>query len=164
MSDRLCLYYSRTGNTREAAEKVAQLLRAELVELTDGKPRRGIFGFLTSGLDAMRKTPGELLPFQTEKPLGDYEHVILATPVWAGRCSSIMHAFLAAHGGELPAQVSYIITHMGVSPYDEVCAQMDQYLSEPHRFALSLQPKAEDYHQKVYDFVRAVGGEAVREP
>ena len=159
MSARLCLYYSRTGNTRAAAEKVAELLEAELVELTDGKARGGILGFLASGLDAMRKTPQELLPFQTEQPLGTYDHVIVATPVWAGRCSSIVHAFLAAYGRELPQKVSYIVTHMGVSSYNEVCTQMDQYLAAPHQFALSLQPKAADYHQKLYDFVRAVSGE-----
>ena len=124
MSDRLCLYYSRTGNTRAAAEKVAELLEAELVELTDGKARGGILGFLASGLDAMRKTPQELLPFQTEQPLGPYDHVIVATPVWAGRCSSIVHAFLAAYGRELPQKVSYLVTHMGVSSYNEVCTQM----------------------------------------
>ena len=40
---------------------------------------------------------------------------------------------------------------------------MDQYLSAPHVLGLSLQPKATDYHQKVYDFVRALRGEAAEQ-
>lgn len=159
MSEILCLYYSRTGTTRAVMEQIAELLGAELVEIADGKKRSGVIGYLTSGLDAMKKTPEELLPFQTEKPLNAYEHIILATPVWAGRCSSITRSFLIAHGKELPEQVSYVITHMGDSPYGKVFAQMDRYLPAPHVYELSLQPKAEDYHQRVYDFVRLIRGE-----
>ena len=159
MSDILCLYYSRTGTTRTVMEQIAELLEAELVEITDGKNRMGIIGYLGSGLDAMKKTPEELLPFKTAKPLSAYTHVILATPVWAGRCSSITRSFLIGHGKDLPKKVSYVITHMGDSSYDKVFAQMDQYLSTPHTFGLSLQPKADDYHQKVYDFVRTIRAE-----
>lgn len=163
MSKLLCLYYSRTGTTRAVMEQIAALLEAELVELTDGKKRKGKIGFIASGLDAMKKTPETLLPFETEKPLGEYEQVILATPVWAGRCSSITRSFLIAHGKELPEKVSYVITHMGDSPYEKVFQQMDQYLSAPHVLGLSLQPDAEDRHQKIYDFIRAVTGKEGRE-
>lgn len=159
MNDILCLYYSHTGTTRAVMEQIAELLEAELVEITDGKARKGAIGFIASGLDAMKKTPEELLPFETAKPLNAYEHVILATPVWAGRCSSIARSFLVAHGRELPEKVSYVITHMGDSPYEKVFGQMDQYLSAPHAFGLSLQPKADDYHRKVYDFARMIRGE-----
>ena len=82
-------------------EQIAELLEAELVEITDGKNRMGIIGYLGSGLDAMKKTPEELLPFETAKPLSAYTHVILATPVWAGRCSSITRSFLIGHGKDL---------------------------------------------------------------
>ena len=32
----LCMYYSRTGNTKRAMEEIARALDAELVELEDG--------------------------------------------------------------------------------------------------------------------------------
>lgn len=156
MRNILCVYYSRTGTTRAVTEKVAELLDAEVVELRDGKGRAGAVGFLRSGLDAMRKTPEPLGSFASRRPLGAYEQVILATPVWAGRCSSVMRAFLAEKGKALPEKVSYILTHMGEKEYGEVYAQMDQYLAQGHTFELSIQAKAEDYHRKVYDFVRAV--------
>ena len=163
MSKILCIYYSRTGNTRSAMEKIAELVHAELVEITDGKNRSGIFGFLGSGFDAMKKTPEALQDFQTEAPLQSYDHVILATPVWAGRCSSIMRSFLIAHGKELPEKVSYLITRAGDSEYKEVYAQMDQYLEGIHTEEISLQTAASDYYQKLYDFARAITGETLND-
>ena len=55
MRDILCMYYSRTGATRQAMTEIAQALDAELVELTDGVDRSGARGYLRSGMDAMRR-------------------------------------------------------------------------------------------------------------
>ena len=41
MSDILCIYYSRTGNTKKAMEEIASALDAELAELRDGVDRSG---------------------------------------------------------------------------------------------------------------------------
>ena len=49
MRDILCMYYSRTGATRQAMTEIAQALDAELVELTDGVDRSGARGYLRSG-------------------------------------------------------------------------------------------------------------------
>ena len=90
MSDVLCMYYSRTGNTRATITEMAEALGAEVVELRDDVERRGFFGWLRSGMDAMSRTAPPVLPFETQKPLSQYRLVILGTPVWAGRCSSVM--------------------------------------------------------------------------
>ena len=37
----LCVYYSRTGNTRTAMEEIAKALGAELAELQDNTDRSG---------------------------------------------------------------------------------------------------------------------------
>ena len=42
MSDILCLYYSRSGNTRQTMAEIAEALEAELVEFTDGVDGRDI--------------------------------------------------------------------------------------------------------------------------
>ena len=101
MSDILCIYYSRTGNTKKAMEEIAAALDAELVELRDGVDRSGWRGWLRCGLDAMRKSTRPVAPLETARPLGDYRLVILGTPVWAGRCSAVMRSFLKEHGGEI---------------------------------------------------------------
>ena len=72
MRDILCMYYSRTGATRQAMTEIAQALDAELVELTDGVDRQGARGYLRSGMDAMRRATLPLAPYETERPLSEY--------------------------------------------------------------------------------------------
>ena len=45
MSDILCIYYSRTGNTKKAMEEIAAALDAELAELRDNADRSGWGGW-----------------------------------------------------------------------------------------------------------------------
>ena len=41
MSDVLCIYYSRTGKTKQAMEEIGEALGAEVVRIKDAVPRRG---------------------------------------------------------------------------------------------------------------------------
>lgn len=68
MRDILCMYYSRTGATRQAMTEIAQALDAELVELTDGVDRQGARGYLRSGMDAMRRPPCRWPPMKRSAP------------------------------------------------------------------------------------------------
>ena len=137
MKDVLCIYYSRTGKTKKAMREVAWALDAELVEITDGQDRKGFKGFMLSGMEAMRRSTRPIQPFETERNLEDYRLVILGTPVWAGRCSSVIRAFLKRRGLE-PKRVAYVITRDSDKRYEEVYDQMDQYTTTPHLFAYSL--------------------------
>ena len=119
MSDVLCLYFSRTGNTKKAMEEIAQALHAELAEITDGVDRSGWRGYLRSGMDAMRRSTRPIQPVETEKNLEDYRLVVLGTPVWAGRCSSVMRAFLKRRGLEIK-NVAYVITRGSEKRYEEI--------------------------------------------
>ena len=137
MSDVLCIYYSRTGKTRQAMAEVAEALDAELVKLTDGQDRRGFKGFMLSGMEAMRKSTRPLKPFVTEKDLEEYRLVIIGTPVWAGRCSSVVRALLKRRGLEMK-RVAYLLTRDSDKRYEEVYDQMDQYVSKPRIAAGSV--------------------------
>ena len=45
MRDVLCIYYSRTGNTKRVMETIAKEMDAELLALTDGVERSGLRGW-----------------------------------------------------------------------------------------------------------------------
>ena len=137
MSDILCIYYSRTGNTKKAMEEIASALDAELAELRDGVDRSGWKGWLRCGLDAMRKSTRPVAPVETARPLGDYRLVILGTPVWAGRCSAPMRSFLLEYGETLKS-VAYVITRASENHYDQVYDQMDLYVNKPRKRAVSI--------------------------
>lgn len=134
----LCVYYSRTGKTRDSMQAIAQALDAELVEITDGVKRGGFLGFLRSGMDAVRKSTRFLEPFETKYPVEEYDLVILGTPVWAGRCSSIAREFLKKNGKRCK-KIAYVITRSAENErYETVFDQMDLY-TEKHRIcAVSL--------------------------
>ena len=137
MDNVLCIYYSRTGHTKKAMEEIAQSLSAELVEIRDDVDRSGWRGWLRCGLDAMRRTNAPLVPFQTARPLDQYRLVILGTPVWAGRCSSVMRAFLKQNGNKLRG-AAYVLTRSSDDKNEEIYQQMDFYVPCGHQAAVSL--------------------------
>jgi hypothetical protein len=155
MKDILCIYYSRTGNTRRAMEEIGQALDAEVVELHDGVERGGWQGWLRSGLDAVRRDPPPLEAFETAQPLEAYRLVIVGTPVWAGRCSAVTRAFLKAYGKKLQA-VAYLVTRGSDGKFEEIYRQMDGYTARPHRVAVSLRPGSVGYAFWQEDFLRQV--------
>ena len=64
MSDILCIYYSRTGNTKKAMEEIAAALDAELAELRDDADRSGV------GWTPCAKTPAPWPRWRQPVPWG----------------------------------------------------------------------------------------------
>lgn len=145
MSDVLCLYYSRTGKTRAVMQELAEALGAELVELSDGVDRSGALGYFMCGIDAVRRGTHRTKPFTTRRPLEEYRLVILGSPIWAGRCSSVMRGFLKRRGLELH-RVAYVLTRSSEHKDEDVYRQMDRYTAEKHLAAASLRCGAVGYH------------------
>jgi flavodoxin len=145
MSDVLCIYYSRTGQTKNAMTEIAQALDAELVAVTDGVDRSGFKGYMRSGMDAMRKGTMNLQPFETEKKLEDYRLVIIGTPIWAGRCCSVIRGLLKRRGLEL-SRVAYVVTRDHDGRYEDIYRQMDGFTAQPHLFGVSLRMESVGYH------------------
>ena len=144
MSDILCIYYSRTGSTRGAMEKIARTLGAELVELKDGVNRSGFKGWLRCGMDAMRRPCPPVAKPETKRPLADYRLVIIGTPAWAGRCASPVKSFLAQNAESLPL-VSCVVTRSGSDRCDDVLAHMATFLKRMRLTEVSLRPDDAGY-------------------
>ena len=155
MSDVLCIYYSRTGSTRAAMEEIARELGAELVELRDGVNRSGARGWLRCGMDAMRRTCPQAEKPETKRPLSDYRLVIIGSPVWAGRCSSVARSFLKQYGKELQ-NAAYVLLRGSEDKNEEVYDQMDLYTTCGHRAAVSLRSGSVGYACWQEEFLRRV--------
>ena len=155
MSDILCMYYSRTGNTRETMTEIAAALDAELVEISDGVDRSGWGGWMRSGLDSVRRTTRRTKPFQTEKTLSDYRLVIIGSPVWAGRCSSVARGFLKEYGKELRS-AAYVLLRGSEDRNEEIFEQMDLYTPCGHAAAVSLRRGSVGYEFWQEEFLRQV--------
>jgi flavodoxin len=95
----LTVYFSRTGATRKVAEEIQARCGGELEPIEDVRSRAGILGYLRSAREALQRIASEIRP-ATLQP-GDFDLVILGTPVWAGHMSSPLRAYLDAHQREL---------------------------------------------------------------
>lgn len=155
MSDVLCMYYSRTGHTKKAMVEIAEALGADLVELRDGVERSGFGGWLRCGLDAMRRTTPPIQSFETKQPVKNYRLVIVGSPVWAGRCSSVTRDFLRRYGKDLQ-NAAYVITRGSEDKNEEVFEQMDLYTPCGHQAAVSLRSGSVGYAFWQEEFLRQV--------
>ena len=153
MSDVLCMYYSRTGNTKKAMLEIASELDAEVVELKDAVERSGFSGWLRCGMDAMRRTCPQVEEPETKRPLSDYRLVIIGSPVWAGRCSSVARSFLKRYGREL-RNAAYVLLRGSEDKNEEVYDQMDLYVPCGHRSAVSLRSGSVGYAFWQEEFLR----------
>lgn len=91
----LVVYYTRTGNTRFVAEKIADCLDADIEEIVDKTNREGWFGFLRSAVEAM--VGGETDIEETECSPDNYDLIILGSPVWARKITPAVRTYLKKH-------------------------------------------------------------------
>ena len=91
---RLVVYYSLSGNTREAAQKIADKLDADLLELETVKAMPKSFAaqiFVGGGQVVMNHIP-KLKPI--DKDINNYDEIILGSPIWNSKGVPAINAFL----------------------------------------------------------------------
>ena len=145
----LCLYYTRTGSTKAAMEKLAQLLDADLAEYTDGKDRSGVLGYIGACFVSAKKTR---VAIKENVDLASYDRVIIGMPVWVEGPCAIGRAFISQYKESLKGEVYYAVTHMGKGTYEEKIKAMDQLLGRPSAGQISMQTKEHDYLKDIEEF------------
>ena len=87
------IYFSRTGNSKRIADKIASKLDCQTTELTDDVSWKGIWGWLKGGLYSLNgKTTNVKLSPETE--VGEMDTIILVVPLWAGNVAPAGYSFL----------------------------------------------------------------------
>ena len=88
------VYYSMGGNARWAAEKAAEALAADLVELIPEKayPSSGFRKFFWGGKSAVMAETPALLPYEFRAEA--YAAVVFCFPVWAGNVAPPIRTFV----------------------------------------------------------------------
>ena len=82
----LVVFYSRSGNTRKVARKIAGLINSDIEELLDKNSRKGPLGLLKSVVEVMKHKRARLQP--TIKNPSLYDLVLIGTPIWGNKISS----------------------------------------------------------------------------
>ncbi len=116
----LVVFYSRSGNTRRIGEMIAKPLEADIEELVDKKGRVGMLGFLRAGRDAMKRKTTELEPLKCQP--GDYQLIVVGTPVWASNPVPAVRTFLQSH--DLSGKKVALFCTMNARGGEEACATL----------------------------------------
>lgn len=106
----LVVYYSRSGNTREVAQSIAQEIPGDIEEIHDTQKRSGIIGWIKSGYQANRGKLTTLKPL--EKDPSEYDLVIIGTPIWAGYPSVPVKTYLIENKDKFK-NVAFFATYNG---------------------------------------------------
>lgn len=124
----LVLFYSRTGHTRSVADVIRSNLYADIEELRDVQPRKGLFrGWLRSIREVRKKLDAEVLPVR--KDLAAYDLIVLGTPVWAGCLCSPMRTFLERNGAAI-RNIAVFVTERangGGDAIDQIAALLGKH-------------------------------------
>ena len=89
----LVVYYSRTGNTKFVAEEIAAELGSDIEEIVDLKSRGGKLGWFSASRDGSGNRPTNIA--ETKRNPGDYDLILVGTPVWAWSPSSAIRTYFA---------------------------------------------------------------------
>jgi len=107
----LLVYYSRSGTTKKVAEAIAAQLKCDTEEIQDVRSRKGLFGWLRSGREAMRRV---LPPIrETTRDPGQYDLVIVGSPVWGSTMASPIRTWLDRQKPKLVNTVALFCTSGG---------------------------------------------------
>lgn len=85
------IYFTRTGNSRRVAEKIADKLSLEAMEITDNMSWQGISGFIRGGYYASKNKDVKI---KIPENLDGSEELIVVTPLWAGKVAPAISTFL----------------------------------------------------------------------
>lgn len=154
----LVVHYSRTGTTRALAHQLADALGADLEELRDPTPRRGLGGWLRCAMQARRGTLVPLAPLRHDPAAFDL--VVVGTPIWAGAVSSPVRTFLHHHRSHLRGLACFCTG--GGESGDEVLAQLERLAghdARAHLFVRASEAASAVTTRKIAAFVERLGAQ-----
>jgi flavodoxin len=151
----LVVFFSRDGTTRKVAHAIKDRLGCAIEEITEPKGRKGFLGFMRSGYQAYRQKPSHINPIAAD--MKDFGLVIIGTPLWAGRLSSPVRAFLLQYGKDLQ-MVAFFCTKAS-SEANRVFDAMESLTGKTPVATLDLKTEEvvnQAYDEKLDDFLTRI--------
>ena len=85
------VYFTRTGTSKRVAEKIANKLSCDAIQITDNMNWKGILGFLKGGYYASKNKDVHI---KIHGNLDNADELIVVTPLWAGKVTPSIKTFL----------------------------------------------------------------------
>lgn len=148
----LVVYYTRTNNTKEVSEIIAEEKNAQLLEVKDKKSRGGAIGFMMGGFDAIRGKETSITYDKVD--LNEFDTIYVGTPVWASKPTPAILKFIEEN--DFAGKNVITFATMGGSGGDSTINLMNEKIqahngSIKHSFSLAINNKNNDIRQLVTD-------------
>lgn len=137
----IIVYYSLDGNTKSAAERIAEELGCKALRIEPEKalPGKGFLKILAGGKQAMFGEKPAIKPL--EEDLTQYDAVILGTPVWAGKAAAPVWTFVNSCDG--CNKIRALFTLSGSGDNEKCIKQLEKVIPEI-KLSVSLKDKKVD--------------------
>jgi flavodoxin len=157
----LVVYYSLTGNTARVARDIAKRTRADLESIRDRDHGAGFFGLVQNAIDALRNATTRIASLAHDP--AEYGLIVIGTPVWAGRMTPAIRAYLERTRGRF-GRVAFFTTSGNTSverllPALEAAAQVHAVGASGFNARELKDPKA--YEDKLATFLAVLQGKYV---
>ena len=155
--NRAVVYYSLSGNTKEAAKVIARKLGAKIfeIDLVKSLPKNTVRQMLVGG---MQSTFGRRPKIKgVPDNIGYYDEIILGMPVWAGMPASPVNTFIKNYG--VADKIDAVFTFSGGGDNDRCLAQLSKSLKNiKSQVALADRNSnaAKDNQEKLEKFVMSI--------
>ncbi len=106
------VYFSRTGNSKRVALKIAKGLFATTIEINDHKNWKGPIGYIRAGFYS---TVDKKVKITLSQPLDINLKTILVTPLWAGGIAPAARAFIRLYEKK---DIHLVVTSIGSTVKD----------------------------------------------
>lgn len=90
---KVVLYFTRTGNSKRIAEKIAEKLECDTVKITDNVSWKGVLGFIIGGYYTITEKVTKIT-LTPRTNINSMDVVVLVSPVWADNITPAAYAFL----------------------------------------------------------------------
>lgn len=122
------VFYSLNGNTRLAAQKIAEQINAELIEVFPKKAYhdKGFKKFFWGGKSAVMGEKPSLMPYEFNAD--NYDAVILGMPVWASCITPPIRTFIEDNKNSLADKDISVFLCQSGSGADKVLEKMKKLL------------------------------------
>ncbi|MDM7944104.1 MAG: flavodoxin [Hydrogenophaga sp.] len=138
MSRILVVYHSRSGHTEFVARQIAARCHADLEHIQDSRNLEGVPGYLRCALEAIL---GWRPPIERARHRpGDYDLVIVGTPVWFWSVASPVRTWVQRHHAALN-NVALFCT-CGGSGHAKVLDDLERLCGHPALARLALTERA----------------------
>lgn len=143
----LITYYSKTGNNKKIAEKLQKKLGCDTDEITEeGKP-----GLLKAGLYAFLKKKTKIT---TQKDPGEYELVVVASPIWAGSIPPATRTYLQENKEKI-REVAFLSVSGSGEGNKKALEDFEKTIGKKTKAALLLTDK-EEQEKKLGEFTQRI--------